>query len=467
MRACRRWSTPASKRCSSSARARPSSACSSRRWRCARSGASSALRGRRRRAAGALPRGREPRAVGRSGCAAFADTAARSASRMIIGEERAVDELWAAAGALMPAPREDRPGQPVYTMTVRLRRGHTGLRPATVDDLDRLLPACAAAHELELGIDPRRRDEDGFRWRVRSADRGRPLVAVARGRRDPLQGRGVGVDAGARCRSSRSGSIPRRAATGYAKRGLRDLIRLLLDSTPVVTLFVRTDNAPAIRLYESIGMRHVLVVPEHPLPVKRAFFARHGESEYSVARPAERRRCGARSGSPTAGVEQARRARPRAARGAARPLHHDRPARASSMTADVALEGRDVPRLVVPELNDPLYGPYEGNGHRGVPRLGRRTRRRPTVPGDGGESRYAIVERYVSRLPRRAATGPRSRSSSSRTRCRCRTCSARSRASSPARACRSFPTRSPTASPPRSSNAAIGVLEGWLAAPTW
>ena len=29
-------------------------------------------------------------------------------------------------------------------------------------------------------------------------------------------------------------------------------------------------------------------------------------------------------------------------------------------TADVALAGRDVPRVVVPELNDPLYGDYEG-----------------------------------------------------------------------------------------------------------
>ena len=39
--------------------------------------------------------------------------------------------------------------------------------------------------------------------------------------------------------------------------GMRDLVRLLLAATPVVTLFVRTDNAPAIRLYESIGMRLV------------------------------------------------------------------------------------------------------------------------------------------------------------------------------------------------------------------
>ena len=51
---------------------------------------------------------------------------------------------------------------------------------------------------------------------------------------------------------------PEARGKGYAKRGLSDLIRLLLDSTPIVTLFVRTDNEPAIRLYDSIGMRRVL-----------------------------------------------------------------------------------------------------------------------------------------------------------------------------------------------------------------
>src|SRR5262245_16979143 len=84
-----------------------------------------------------------------SGCAVFADTAVRSASRRIIGEEGAVDDLWAAARGVMPEPREDRPGQPVYRMTEPPPPGGTRLRPATLGDLDRLLPACAAAHELE------------------------------------------------------------------------------------------------------------------------------------------------------------------------------------------------------------------------------------------------------------------------------------------------------------------------------
>jgi ribosomal protein S18 acetylase RimI-like enzyme len=32
----------------------------------------------------------------------------------------------------------------------------------------------------------------------------------------------------------------------------------LLETTPVVTLFVRAENRPAIGLYEKVGMRKVL-----------------------------------------------------------------------------------------------------------------------------------------------------------------------------------------------------------------
>jgi predicted GNAT family acetyltransferase len=39
---------------------------------------------------------------------------------------------------------------------------------------------------------------------------------------------------------------------------MRDVCRLLLASTPAVTLFVRSENAPAIATYESIGMRKTL-----------------------------------------------------------------------------------------------------------------------------------------------------------------------------------------------------------------
>ena len=45
---------------------------------------------------------------------------------------------------------------------------------------------------------------------------------------------------------------------GYGARGLADLCGRLLEQVPTVCLFVRAENDPAIRLYEAIGMEHVL-----------------------------------------------------------------------------------------------------------------------------------------------------------------------------------------------------------------
>jgi predicted GNAT family acetyltransferase len=175
---------------------------------------------------------------------------------MIIGDERAVGELWEATKSRLPEPREDRRGQPVYALTEPPAPGDTELRAATVFDLEQLVPVCAAAHAEELGIDPLERDADGFRWRTRAQiEDGRSWIWLEQGvirfkaeasawTPAAVQIQQVWVDPEVRRR-------------GYGNRGMRDLCRLLLDSTPTVTLFVRTDNAPAIRLYESIGMRRV------------------------------------------------------------------------------------------------------------------------------------------------------------------------------------------------------------------
>ena len=190
-------------------------------------------------------------------CSAFADHALRGNPRMIIGEERAVASLWAAMRNGMRAPREDRPGQPVYSIEQPPGPGETELRAATAADLELLVPACAAAHEEEIGTDPLARDADGFRWRTRSQiDDGRSWVWVdgdtilfkaeaSAWTPSAVQIQQVWVDPVARRR-------------GYAQRGMRDLCRLLLRYTESVCLFVRAENAPAIRVYEAIGMRRAL-----------------------------------------------------------------------------------------------------------------------------------------------------------------------------------------------------------------
>ena len=118
-----------------------------------------------------------------------------SAPRMLIGEQGAVTELWEPRGASFGRPREDRLGQPVYVSTTPPEPGGTGLRAATRGDLELLVPPARARTE-ELGVDPLRRDPNGFRWRTRAQiEEGRSWLWVEDGV-ILLQGRGLGVDAG-------------------------------------------------------------------------------------------------------------------------------------------------------------------------------------------------------------------------------------------------------------------------------
>jgi ribosomal protein S18 acetylase RimI-like enzyme len=191
------------------------------------------------------------------GCGRFADAAARGQARMLIGEERAVTELWESAERSLPRPRDDRPGQPVYVLEEPPEAGDTGIRDATLADYELLVPACAAAHREEIGIDPLRRDPDGFRWRTRAQiEEGRSWIWEEDGviffkaeasawTPSAVQIQQVWVD-------------PTRRNHGYAQRGMRDLCRALLARVPTVCLFVRPENAPAIRVYEGIGMQRTI-----------------------------------------------------------------------------------------------------------------------------------------------------------------------------------------------------------------
>ena len=102
-----------------------------------------------------------------------------------------------------------------------------------------------------------KRDAEGFRWRTRNqieeerswlwVEDGVILFKAEASAWTPaaVQLQQVWVDPSVR-------------RSGNGARGLSDLCRLLLDRVPTVCLFVRADNDPAIRLYETIGMEHVL-----------------------------------------------------------------------------------------------------------------------------------------------------------------------------------------------------------------
>lgn len=122
--------------------------------------------------------------------------------------------------------------------------------------------------------------------------------------------------------------------------------------------------------------------------------ARHGESVFSAA--------GLVNGDPSvpgpltgAGREQAR-ALGDALRGEPIELCAVTPFERVRETAELALAGRDVPRLVVPELSDPGYGAFEGGSldeyREWVWAHG------PLDAPPGGEHRGAIAARYATGL---------------------------------------------------------------------
>ena len=191
------------------------------------------------------------------GCGAFAAVDGASRARLVLGEENAVGDFWAAARDRLPPPREDRPGQPVYVLEEPPEPGDTALRPATPDDLDLLVPACPEAYREELDVDPLESDAESYRWRTRmQIDDGRSWLWA--------EGSTILFKAEASAWTPSAVQLqqvwvdPEVRGRGYAQRGLRDLCRLLLARVPAVCLFVRADNAPAIRLYERIGMRHTI-----------------------------------------------------------------------------------------------------------------------------------------------------------------------------------------------------------------
>ena len=125
--------------------------------------------------------------------------------------------------------------------------------------------------------------------------------------------------------------------------------------------------------------------------METVILARHGESELSAA--------GLVSGDPSEprgmteiGREQARQLGERLA-----DVPIDLCVTSEFMrvreTADLALAGREIPRLVVPELNDVRFGEFEGRPFD-VYRAWARERD-PTEAPPGGESRAEVAARYV------------------------------------------------------------------------
>lgn len=177
--------------------------------------------------------------------------------RAIISPAVLVEALWKELRSRLDPPTVVRMNQPVYALRKRLDYPDlTVSRYSNVRDLDQLVPACAAMHTEEVGIDPLERDAAGYRERIRElVEKKRSVVRMADGviaakceysavTEEAVQLMGVWTN-------------PRYRRQGLAFEMLREVCGHLLRKGKVVTLFVNDFNAPAIALYEQLGFQRI------------------------------------------------------------------------------------------------------------------------------------------------------------------------------------------------------------------
>src|SRR5438093_35995 len=177
--------------------------------------------------------------------------------RAIISPAPLVESLWRRLQSQLDPPTVVRMSQPVYAIAGRLDFPDLkDARYATARDLDALVPACAAMHKEEVGIDPLDRDAAGYRERIRElVEKKRSIIRFLDGKiaakcefsavtPEAVQLMGVWTD-------------PRLRRRGYSRALLREVCGHLARKGRSVTLFVNDFNQPAIGLYEALGFKRI------------------------------------------------------------------------------------------------------------------------------------------------------------------------------------------------------------------
>jgi uncharacterized protein len=188
--------------------------------------------------------------------AAFARLAQEyAAAHLILGDVEQVGLFWDhyAEGGQQPR-RLCRELMLEQSWPVEAREAVEGLRLATPEDLEAILPVQAELVFDESGVNPLETDPAGFRERcLRRIERGRTWVVTEDGRllfKAEIQAEtpettyveGVHV-------------APERRGNGYGLRCLSQLTRTLLQSSTSVCLLVNELNAPARAFYRKAGYR--------------------------------------------------------------------------------------------------------------------------------------------------------------------------------------------------------------------
>ncbi|WP_051427626.1 DUF4081 domain-containing GNAT family N-acetyltransferase [Arthrobacter sp. H20] len=176
----------------------------------------------------------------------------------IFGPAEAVLAIWSTLQQFSPEPFDVRPTQPLLAITGHpLVEPAAGLRFTREDELDVIVPACAAMFEEEVGYSPFVGGGEHYRRRVASLvrrqasladfdDDGQVIFKAELGTvsRTTVQIQGVWMN-------------PAYRGQGLSASYLAAVVLAAQRRAPVVSLYVNSFNTRALAAYNTVGFREV------------------------------------------------------------------------------------------------------------------------------------------------------------------------------------------------------------------
>ncbi|MEV0285476.1 MULTISPECIES: GNAT family N-acetyltransferase [unclassified Kribbella] len=191
---------------------------------------------------------------------AFASYALRRGRNcfQILGQARAVEQLWNTLEPHWGPAREVRDNQPFMVI-----EGPPAIAPDPLVrevepvELPILYPACVAMYTEEVGVPPQT-GPDGTFYRSRVAELIRAGRAFARIEDDRVVFKAeVGSVGTGVCQIQGVWVDPEFRGRGLAAPGMAAVVELARQIAPVVTLYVNAFNVPARAAYERVGFRTI------------------------------------------------------------------------------------------------------------------------------------------------------------------------------------------------------------------
>lgn len=191
--------------------------------------------------------------------AAFADRLRMSPRRCssFVGDREEVLDLWRLLAPAWGPARDVREDQRLLVMDEdSLIASDPLVRPATIADMDALVPACIDMFTEEVGVSPVRGGAGtAYRARIEEIVRsGRSFVRIVDGRIEFKAE--IGASTPEACQVQGVWVAPELRGQGLSVPAMASVVHLTrLSIAPVVSLYVNSFNTAALRTYASVGFR--------------------------------------------------------------------------------------------------------------------------------------------------------------------------------------------------------------------